>query len=178
MLEVYWNGELLDSEEAVLGFAQNMTYARKHPAVYRVSQTYHKGVRRTKAEMRLLEGRLVRHADLPKWAVTIAPPPAAEIKAAGITPDQVKTSHFMRGRGCAHCNHTGYRGRKGIFEMLRMNAAMRDMTFNREPTQAIRRQARLLGMRTLLEDGILKSLAGITTLDEVLSICHHDFGAN
>jgi general secretion pathway protein E len=58
--------------------------------------------------------------------------------------------------------------------MLRMNGSMRDMTFNREPTQAIRRQARLLGMRTLLEDGVAKSVAGITTLEEVLSICHHD----
>ena len=80
----------------------------------------------------------------------------------------------MRGRGCNHCNHTGYRGRKGIFEMLRMNRAIREMTFNREPTQTIRRQARLLGMRTLLEDGIKKALRGITTLEEVLSTCHHE----
>jgi len=83
VLEVYWNGELLQSEEAVLGFAGNMTYARKHPTVYRVSETYSKGVRRTKEEMRLLEGRLVRQADLPKWAVTIAPPKAAEIILPG-----------------------------------------------------------------------------------------------
>jgi type IV pilus assembly protein PilB len=100
-------------------------------------------------------------------------PPAAEIKAAGITPQMLQNANFGRGRGCSHCNHTGYRGRKGIFEMLRMTAAMRDMTFNREPTQSIRRQARLLGMRTLLEDGIQKALSGMTTLEEVLSICHH-----
>ena len=80
----------------------------------------------------------------------------------------------MRGTGCAYCNHTGYRGRKGIFEMLRMTSAMREMTFKREPTQNIRRQARLLGMRTLLEDGIIKALKGITTLEEVLSTCHHE----
>jgi hypothetical protein len=79
VLEVYWNGELLDSEAAVLGFAANMTYARKHPAVYHLSETYSKGVRRTKQEMRLLEARLMRHADLPKWSVTIAPPAAGEI---------------------------------------------------------------------------------------------------
>ena len=48
-------------------------------------------------------------------------PSSAEIKAAGLTPEQVKHATFMRGRGCSHCNHTGYRGRKGIFEMLRMN---------------------------------------------------------
>jgi hypothetical protein len=83
VLEVYWHGELLDSVEAVLGFAANMTYARKHPAVYLVSDTYSKGVRRSKEEMKLLEGRLVRHADLPKWALTIAPPAASEIILPG-----------------------------------------------------------------------------------------------
>ncbi len=101
-------------------------------------------------------------------------PPTAEIKAAGLTPSQATSANFMRGRGCNHCHHTGYRGRKGIFEMLRMNSAIREMTFNREPTQAIRRQARLLGMRTLLEDGVAKAVSGLTTLEEVLSICHHD----
>jgi type IV pilus assembly protein PilB len=105
-------------------------------------------------------------------------PPAAEVKAAGYTPEQLATANFSRGKGCANCNHTGYRGRKGIFEMLRMNAAIRDLTFAQAPAQTIRRQARLIGMRTLLEDGILKALSGMTTLDEVLSICHHDFGAN
>jgi type IV pilus assembly protein PilB len=100
-------------------------------------------------------------------------PPAHEIKAVGLTPAQAQSATFARGRGCPHCNHTGYRGRKGIFEMMRMTNVIREMTFNREPTQAIRRQARLAGMRTLLEDGVLKSVAGITTVEEVLSICHH-----
>ena len=105
-------------------------------------------------------------------------PPAVEIKAAGLTPSQAMAANFSRGRGCAHCHHTGYRGRKGIFEMLRMNSAIREMTFNREPSQTIRRQARLLGMRTLLEDGVQKAVAGITTLEEVLSTCHHDLERN
>lgn len=100
-------------------------------------------------------------------------PPAAEIKAAGITPDRLATATFMRGRGCTHCHHTGYRGRLGIYEMLKMTAGIREMTFAREPTQAIRRKARLLGMRTLLDDGVNKAVRGITTLEEVLSICHH-----
>jgi type IV pilus assembly protein PilB len=101
-------------------------------------------------------------------------PPASEIKAAGLSPEHLKAATFMRGRGCNHCNHTGYRGRLGIFEMMRMTGAMREMTFKREPTQSIRRQARLLGMRTLLEDGLQKALKGITTLEEVLSTCHHE----
>ena len=99
-------------------------------------------------------------------------PPAHEIKAAGLTPDMVTSANFMRGRGCNHCHHTGYRGRKGIFEMMKMTGPIREMTFNREPTQSIRRQARLLGMRNLLEDGVQKALRGITTLEEVLSTCH------
>jgi type IV pilus assembly protein PilB len=101
-------------------------------------------------------------------------PSKAEIKSSGLTPEQLKTATFMRGRGCSHCNHTGYRGRLGIFEMLKMTGSMREMTFKREPTQTIRRQARLQGMRTLLEDGLNKALKGITTLEEVLSTCHHE----
>jgi type IV pilus assembly protein PilB len=100
-------------------------------------------------------------------------PPSHEIRAAGLTAQQVASATFQRGRGCSHCNHTGYRGRKGIYEMLKMNGPLREMTFNREPSQAIRRQARLHGMRTLLEDGVAKAVAGVTTLEEVLSICHH-----
>src|SRR5262249_19108872 len=120
----------------------------------------------------IMAQRLVRLV-CPKCKEPDEPDPA-EIKAAGLTPDQLARATFMRGRGCNHCHHTGYRGRKGIFEMLKMNSALREMTFNRSPTQEVRRQARLHGMRTLLEDGIEKSLKGITTLEEVLSICHHE----
>jgi type IV pilus assembly protein PilB len=101
-------------------------------------------------------------------------PPDSELKAAGITPERAANAKFARGRGCNYCHHSGYRGRLGIFEMLKMNGAMREMTFNRSPTQEIRRQARVLGMRTLLEDGVQKAINGITTLEEVLSICHHE----
>lgn len=99
-------------------------------------------------------------------------PPASEIRAAGLTPQQAASATFARGRGCTNCHHTGYKGRKGIYEFMRMNGSMREMTFNREPAQAIRRQARLHGMKTLLEDGVNKAVAGMTTLEEVLSICH------
>ena len=101
-------------------------------------------------------------------------PPALEIRKAGLSPAQLKTATFMRGQGCNHCNHTGYRGRLGIYEMLKMSSGIREMTFRREPAQALRRQARLLGMRTLLEDGLAKACKGITTLEEVLSTCHSE----
>ncbi|MBX7104451.1 MAG: GspE/PulE family protein [Gemmataceae bacterium] len=101
-------------------------------------------------------------------------PPESEIVAARITPEQLKTAQFARGKGCKNCNNTGYRGRRGIFEMLAMNSKLREMTFQREPTQTIRKVARQTGMRTLLDDGVYKALKGLTTLDEVMSICHHD----
>jgi type IV pilus assembly protein PilB len=120
----------------------------------------------------IMAQRLVRLV-CPKCKENYAPPPS-ELKAAGYTAEQLKGAQFARGLGCNYCHHTGYRGRKGIFEMLAMNAAMREMTFNREPTQQIRKKARQTGMRTLLEDGLNKALRGLTTLDEVLSICHHE----
>ena len=101
-------------------------------------------------------------------------PSEAELHAVRITKEQAAKATFLRGRGCNYCSQKGYRGRLGIFEMLKMTAAMRELTFNREPTQHIRRMARKGGMRTLLEDGIQKALKGITTLEEILSICHHE----
>ncbi len=101
-------------------------------------------------------------------------PPASELKAAGLTPDRLKHATFFRGQGCGHCNKTGYRGRLGIFELLRMNTAIRELTFKREANQNLRKEARKTGMRTLLEDGVNKAVKGITTLEEVLSICHRE----
>src|SRR5437763_41705 len=87
-------------------------------------------------------------------------PQAAELKAAGITPEQTVKATFMKGRGCNHCRQTGYRGRQGIFEMMRMSSVIRELTFAQAPTQEIRRKARASGMRVLLEDGISKALKG------------------
>src|SRR5262249_32337061 len=101
-------------------------------------------------------------------------PTDGEFESGGISRDQAAKATFLRGRGCNHCHQSGYRGRLGIFELMKMNSAIREMTFNREPTQGIRRKARQTGMRTLLEDGVQKALKGITTLEEVLSICHHE----
>jgi type IV pilus assembly protein PilB len=101
-------------------------------------------------------------------------PPETEIRATGMSSEQASKATFLRGKGCNHCHHTGYRGRLGIFELLKMSSAIREMTFNREATQTIRRVARQNAMRTLLEDGVAKAFKGITTLEEVLSICHHE----
>jgi type IV pilus assembly protein PilB len=116
--------------------------------------------------------RLVRLV-CPKCKESYMPPPS-ELKSAGYTKEQLAVAQFARGTGCNYCHHTGYRGRKGIFEMMAMNSTIREMTFNREPTQTIRKKARQTGMTSLLQDGLNKALRGLTTLEEVLSICHHE----
>jgi hypothetical protein len=79
VLENYWRGELLDSVAKVLGLAQRMTYNGKHPTVQWVTQEYAKGVRRSKAEMRILEKQMDRWPGLEKYSVEILPEPGPDI---------------------------------------------------------------------------------------------------
>jgi type IV pilus assembly protein PilB len=69
--------------------------------------------------------------------------------------------------GCAGCRQTGYKGRLGIYEMLTMSEDIERLTAACAPSSEIRRQARREGMRTMREDGVLKVLAGETTLNEL-----------
>jgi len=94
-------------------------------------------------------------------------PDPTELEFFGLTPDQVAEGKFLRGKGCGHCQHTGYRGRVAIFELMSMNSTLREMTFRSEPSQNMRRQARLFGMKTLAEDALDKALLGKTSLLEV-----------
>ena len=80
----------------------------------------------------------------------------------------------MKGKGCSHCNKKGYRGRMGIYELMTMTPQVREMAFKGESTQNVRKMARKQGMRTLFEDGMIKAIRGMTTLDEVLRITQRD----
>jgi type IV pilus assembly protein PilB len=104
-------------------------------------------------------------------------PPGHILKAIGLRPEIVKKANFMKGKGCSYCNKTGYRGRMGIYELMGMSTQVREMTFRGESTEAIRRLARKQGMRTLFEDGMIKALKGLTTIDEVLRITKPDMAA-
>ncbi|MCW8132619.1 MAG: Flp pilus assembly complex ATPase component TadA [Planctomycetota bacterium] len=92
----------------------------------------------------------------------------ARLKSVGLREEQFAGRTFYRGTGCMTCNNIGYKGRKGIYEIMVMNSRLREMCFNKGTTDALRDQARRDGMNTLLEDGIRKVLDGWTTLDEVL----------
>src|SRR5262249_47054627 len=75
--------------------------------------------------------------------------------------------------GCDECGHAGYKGRITIHEVLTVNEEVRDLINNRGSEQAIRRAARKAGMRTLLDDGLEKAAAGLTTIEEVLRVAPH-----
>lgn len=122
--------------------------------------------------MAIMAQRLIRVV-CPKCKKPDKPSPD-ELKSIGLVPERVANANFVRGSGCNHCNHTGYRGRLGIFELMPITTAIRELTFRREPHMVIRRQARLAGMKTLLEDGIEKVLKGTTTLDEVIEVAGLD----
>ena len=72
ILEMHWNGSLLDSVEAVLGFARSMTWKGKHPVVSVVEAAYATGVKLTPEEMRALEAEVIRLPSFEKWFVKIS----------------------------------------------------------------------------------------------------------
>ena len=97
-------------------------------------------------------------------------PDPSELQHFEITADEMAKAKFCRGKGCNHCQHTGYRGRIAAFELMIMNSTLREMTFKSEPSQNLRRQARLFGMKTLVEDALGKAVQGKTTLLEVYKL--------
>ena len=95
--------------------------------------------------------------------------PTPEIlQQLGLTEKQVGGRPFYYGAGCSYCNQTGYKGRRGIYEYLRVRGPIRDLINQRKPTLVIRDKAVEMGMRTLREDGIRCILDGYTTVEEVL----------
>ena len=82
--------------------------------------------------------------------------------------------HVYRGRGCDKCGHTGYKGRKGIFEIFKVDDTIQRLIFDHAPATLLRERARELGMRTLREDGMLKVASGMTSLQEILRVTMGD----
>ncbi len=105
------------------------------------------------------------------------PDPAPDrltLRLLGFTESDLAGQTIHHGRGCQRCNNTGYRGRQGIFEMLEMNNEMRELAFNRAPTNEMRKAALASGMRSLMEDGKLKILRGITTPKEIVTTAQEE----
>jgi general secretion pathway protein E/type IV pilus assembly protein PilB len=82
--------------------------------------------------------------------------------------------HMYHGAGCDRCGRTGYKGRKGIFEIFKVDDTVQRLIFDHAPATVLRQRARELGMRTLREDGMLKVASGMTSLEEVLRVTMGD----
>jgi type IV pilus assembly protein PilB len=94
---------------------------------------------------------------------------AAEIlDQLGIREERVKDRKVFSAVGCSHCGQTGYRGRTGIYEWLRLTESIRDLVLSRSPSLVIRQKAIEQGMQTLRESGVQLVLEGATTVDEVV----------
>lgn len=97
-------------------------------------------------------------------------PPEQMLEVIGMTAEDAKNANFAKGAGCNYCQRKGYRGRKGIFEMMMVTPRIREKMFEGAPTQDIRKVAISEGMNTLYEDGVRKAKEGMTTLEEVFRV--------
>ncbi len=82
----------------------------------------------------------------------------------------VGRTQFYKGRGCATCSFTGMKGRVAIYEVMPVSQEIRDLILKNAPVTDIRAMAQAQGMKTLRQAGLLKVLAGATTVDEVLRV--------
>ena len=94
-------------------------------------------------------------------------PSEQELFDSGLRPGDVEGRQFYRNVGCDACNHTGYRGRTAIHELLDMSDTVREMIIERRPGSEIRRQAESEGLSSLRSSAIKKVFSGATTLHEI-----------
>jgi type IV pilus assembly protein PilB len=117
----------------------------------------------------ILAQRLIRIL-CPKCKTPDRDPDPYWLRIAGIKQEDLKDRTLYKPRGCDNCSGTGFRGRKGIFEMMMMNSEIRNLAFERAPANKLRQAAVASGMKTLLMDGRLKILSGMTTAEEIVKV--------
>ena len=116
--------------------------------------------------MAVLAQRLVRTTC--KKCRTPFEPTESQLSLLNLSPHDIGDKVFYYGRGCSNCNDTGYRGRKGIFELLVITEAIRNLINEKAPAVVVRQKAVELGMITLREDGLRGIFDGATTIEEVV----------
>jgi len=94
-------------------------------------------------------------------------PSEEELRDSGLRPESIADKRIFMSVGCDACNHTGYRGRTAIHELLDMSDTIREMIVERRPGSEIRRQAEKEGLSSLRDSALKKVYAGLTTLYEI-----------
>jgi general secretion pathway protein E len=102
------------------------------------------------------------------------PPDAPILKGLKNEMKRLNGLHLFDVKGCENCAYTGYRGRSGIFEFLRVNDEIQRLILEKKSSQIIKEAARKHGMRTLREDGWMKVGQGMTTVSEVLRVTQEE----
>ena len=95
-------------------------------------------------------------------------PPETLLAQLSLTRRDIAGKSFFHGVGCEACNQTGFKGRKGIFELMPITDPLRELINQRAPTVTLKEKAAELGMVTLRQDGLRSVFAGETTIEEVL----------
>ena len=95
-------------------------------------------------------------------------PTEAALAQLGLSPHEIGDKNFYYGKGCETCNNTGYKGRKGIYELLDMSDPIRELINQRAPGVVLKQKAIELGMTTLRHDGLRSIFDGETTIEEVM----------
>jgi len=95
-------------------------------------------------------------------------PSEAILRQIGLSVHDLGDKNFYYGTGCEQCNQTGYKGRKGIYELLDISEPIRELISQRAPSVVIRQKAIELGMTTLRSDGLRSIFEGETTIEEIL----------
>ena len=103
------------------------------------------------------------------YCMTSYKPSPADLQRIGYATHEQMKAEFRKGTGCGHCQYTGYKGRVGVFELLILDEMVRNAIIEQKTSQDIRKiSIESTGLITLLEDGLVKAAAGLTTIEEVL----------
>jgi len=170
-------GEIRDKETAEIAIEASLTghlvlsTLHTNDAPSSVTRLVDMGIKSyliSAAVIAILAQRLIRK-NCKECIVEYTPPPE-QLTAAGISAEMAEGRTFYKGKGCPVCNHSGYKGRVGIYELLKLNSELRQAIFKNEPTYVLREMAVRGGMNTLLMDGVRKVFAGMTTVEEILRV--------
>ena len=174
-------GEIRDPETASIAMQASMTghlvlstlHTNDAPAA--VSRLIDMGVEPflITSSLTLVVGQRLARVPCSKCSEPVEADPKT-LELLGLDPDQVDEAGLRSGPGCGFCAQTGYQGRLGLFEVVKVTRKVRELIVARATEVALKEEAVAGGMRSMRADGLAKALAGRTTLEEVLRVTPPD----
>jgi type IV pilus assembly protein PilB len=174
-------GEIRDPETASIAMQASMTghlvlsTLHTNDAPSAVSRLIDMGVEPflITSSLTLVVGQRLARVPCSKCSEPVEADPRT-LELLGLGPDQIDGAGLRSGPGCGFCAQTGYQGRIGLFEVVRVTRKIRELIVARATEVALKEEAVAGGMRSMRADGLTKALAGRTTLEEVLRVTPPD----